>query len=248
MSEARIFVSRKRIMRTLTLIALVLVVLSLAGQVYRYTVGHDRYLVRLFNMDEEWNLPTVFNVFLLLLSAFLITFIAWFEEKSRSRFRRRWWVLSGIFYLASLDELVSFHEQLSGPVRALIGGDGFLHYAWVLPAFLGLAVLLAIYLPLFISLSSPFKIRFAAAAAIYLLGAVGLEMLGGRYLDSHSAASLGYSIETQVEEMLEWAGLLLAIDSLLFYIVRQFGYNPIEVALRPLESQRGNKETAPLPD
>jgi hypothetical protein len=245
MGQARIVVSRKRIVHTLILVAVVLVALSLAGQVYRYTVGHDRYLVRLFDMDMEWNLPTVFNVFLLLLTGFLLSCIAWLEKNGGSRFKRRWWGLAGLVYLASLDELVSFHEQLSGPIRVLTGADGLFHYAWVIPAFILLAVLFVIYLPLFISFSSPFKIRFAAAAAVYLLGAVGLEMLGGKYLDGHETASLGYALVTNVEESLEWAGLLLAIDSLLLYLVKHFGASPIEVLLQPMKSPPGSRNTGP---
>jgi hypothetical protein len=241
----RITVSRKRIMHALMFVAAVLVALSMAGQVYRFTIGHDRYLVRLFNIDAEWNLPTVFNVFLLLLSAFLLSCIAWLGQKGGTRFPRRWWGLAGLFYLASLDELVSFHEQLSAPIQTLTGVDGLLHYAWVLPAFLLLAVLFVIYLPLFKSLSLPFKMRFAAAAVVYLLGAVGFEMLSGKYLDLHATECLGYAMMTHAEETLEWVGLLLAIDSLLLYMEKHFGSNPIEVLLQPLEPIPGsrNKDT-----
>lgn len=236
MGRARILVSRKKIMYTLMLLAAVLVALSLAGQVYRCTIGHDRYLVRLFNMDEEWNVPTVFNVFLLLLTAFLLSCIAWLQKKNGSRFHRHWWGLAGLAYLASFDELVSFHEQLSKPIHDLTGADGLFHYAWVIPAFLLLAVLLAIYLRFFLSLPLPFKMRFAAAAAVYVLGAVGLEMLGGKYLDCNTTSSLGYALVTHVEELMEWAGLLLAIDSLLFYLVRHHGSDPIEVLLQPMKA------------
>ncbi len=245
MENVRLFVSRKRVMQTLLLIAVVLVALSVTGQIYRYTIGRDRYLVRLFNLDVEWNFPSVYNTTLLLFSACLFACIAWFERQGGLRFRRRWWGLAGLFFIASLDELMSFHEQLSSPVRAITGADGFLHYAWLLPAFLLLAILLVMYLPLFISLSSPFKMRFGGAAVLYLLGAVGLEMIGGKILDSLSIDSLSYSLETQAEEILEWAGLLLLVDSLFFYIAGRFGSIPIEVALKPVESRPDSGKAIP---
>lgn len=232
LESQKIVISRGRIMHALVVVAFVLAALSIAGQVYRFTFGRDRYLVQLFNMDLEWNIPTVFNAALLFLCAFLFSCVAWLRGQAESSFRRRWWGLAGLFFLASLDELLSFHEQLTGPVRALTGVDGLLHFAWLLPAFIVLVVLFGVYMPLFLSLSSSFKIRFGAAAAIYLLGAVGLEMIGGKYLMHRIHESLGYSLFTQVEEILELVGLLLLADSQFLYINRQFASIRIDVTLK----------------
>jgi hypothetical protein len=237
MSEARIVIRRKRLVRTLVLITAVLFVLSIAGQAYRFTVGRDRYLVRLFNVDVEYNFPSVFRAMLWLICALLFSYIAWLSARNGLRFRRRWWALAAIFLVLSLDDLMSFHEQLSGPVRALTGARGALYFAWVLPACLAVVVFLAMYIRLFVTLPTYLKTRVAISGGLFVLGALGLEVVSGFWLGAHSIDSLGYSMLVTGEELLEFCGILLLLDSLLLYIGRQFNAPAVTVALEPSESR-----------
>jgi len=59
-----------------------------------------------------------------------------------------------------------------------------------------------------------------AAAATYLGGALGVEMLGGRYASLYGTKTLAYSLLVAVEEGLEMAGSVLFIDALLDYLRR----------------------------
>ena len=66
----------------------------------------------------------------------------------------------------------------------------------------------------------PAKTRFTflAAAIIYLGGAIGFELIGGRYAELHGSHNLSYNMISTVEESLEMAGVIIFIRALLQYI------------------------------
>lgn len=55
------------------------------------------------------------------------------------------------------------------------------------------------------------------AATLYLGGAIGVEMAGGRYAELHGTNNWTYSMIVTVEESLEIAGLIVFIWALLKY-------------------------------
>ena len=60
------------------------------------------------------------------------------------------------------------------------------------------------------------------AAAIYLGGAIGCEMLGGYLLESYGL-TLPYKASSMIEESLEMAGAVVFIWAVLDYIGAEFG-------------------------
>ena len=75
-----LIVSPKKTIKILTLIVICLTIASIAGQFYKYVWGHERYLVKLFNLDEEWNIPTFYASFMLLFCSILLAIIAFFKN------------------------------------------------------------------------------------------------------------------------------------------------------------------------
>jgi hypothetical protein len=55
------------------------------------------------------------------------------------------------------------------------------------------------------------------AAILYIGGAIGVELIGGRYAELHGEENWTYSMITTVEESLEMAGLIVFIWALLEY-------------------------------
>lgn len=122
------------------------------------------------------------------------------------------------------DEAFSFHERLAAPVRTQLGDGrlGVFYYAWVIP---GIAIITAIglYLLGFLrQLPRATKLRFLAAAILYIGGAIGLELLEGRHAELYGRANWAYKMMTIVEETLEVAGLIVFIWALLKFLARNY--------------------------
>jgi hypothetical protein len=79
------------------------------------------------------------------------------------------------------------------------------------------------------------------AAALYIGGAVGLELVGGRYAEMHGLKNLTYSMIATAEETLEMAGVIVFIYALLRYIADNY----IEVRFQ-IGNVEGNSQSKPL--
>lgn len=174
-----------------------------------------------FYFDREENLPTYFSSFLLLVAASLLALLAGLKRTERDPLTAHWLLLALVFVGLSLDETLSFHERLIEPLRQRYHTSGLLRFPWVIVgagAVLGLG---AIYLPFLWALARPIRHLMLAAAALYLGGALGLEMLGGYfYIDYNdfSAASYPYMAVMTLEETCEMLGVILFIHALLTHL------------------------------
>lgn len=210
------------IARVLGAVTFLLVLVSTGGQLTAYWTGHsDVYgLVHLFNVNAEQNIPTFFSTFLLLFAALLLAVITLLERNRRASHVSYWAILSFGFLLMAVDEFVCLHERLVDPMRKLLGGGylGVFYFAWVIPG-IALVFLLALFFLRFL-LRLPVKARltFLLAGTIYIGGAIGFELIGGCYVESHGRQNLTYLVMTTVEESLEMAGVAIFIWALLAYI------------------------------
>lgn len=209
------------IVRVLVATAAFLILASLAGLFSTYGLGHGslKGLVWLFDLDQERNIPTFFSVLLLLFATLLLAVIAVLKWTQKAPHVSKWVILSCGFLLMAFDEGFSAHERLIPPIRELLGDGhlGIFHFAWVIP---GIALVLVIGLSLLnflLHLPSATRLRFILAAALYLAGALGIELIGGHYAELHGTANATYGIVTTLEESAEMAGLILFIRALLKY-------------------------------
>ena len=209
------------IARVLAVMAIVLILASIAGQFSKFVLGHGNLkgLVALFNLDAEDNIPTHFSAVLLLFAALLLAIIAILNRQQRVPHVSKWAILSFGFLFMSFDEASSVHESMVAPVRTLLGDSdlGFFYWAWVIPGII-LVVMLALYFRRFLlDLPATVRIRFLTAALIYIGGAIGCELIGGRYVELHGDQNLVTSLIATVEEGLEMAGIIVFIWALLKY-------------------------------
>lgn len=172
-------------------------------------------LGRLLHLDGERNAPALFSTALFLLAA--LAFALWARAGIGARpGRRMWWLLAVLFVFLAIDEYFSLHERLSAPMRALFDLHGtVLHYAWIVPYGFGVAALTVLFLPVYLRLPRAIQLRFALAAALFLAGVFGMQLVGAVILAVHGDDSARYAIAAVVEEALEMAGLVLLIDTLL---------------------------------
>lgn len=212
------FPHNPRAIRTwLLALTVAIVAASFAGQLVKYGAGYDYVygLVNLVDVNSERNIPTAFAMLLLATGGILSLTIA----KDAPRADRPFWLLlGGGFLFMSADEAMQLHERLVKPMQRLLGGEslGVLYFAWVVPAMVVIAAG-AIVFPRFLRrLPRRTASALVLAGAVYLAGAVGMELVGGRYFEMHGK-DLTYAVLNTIEETLEFVGVILFITALLDY-------------------------------
>jgi len=202
-----------------------LITLSLIGDFFRFRLGHGRVLgfVPEFNLDTENNIPTYFSGLLLLASATLLVVVARSSNDVVLPYRNHWLGLSGIFVYLSVDEISSLHERLIPPMRALFDAEGIFYFAWVIPAMVLLIAFALVYFRFWLQLPEEPRFYMGLAGTLYILGALGVEFVGG-YLADAGIRGFTYSLATTIEEGLEMAGISVFIYSLLLLVS---AYSPL---------------------
>ncbi len=236
MTTNQISLNPRSTVRILAIAAILIVLCSIAGQLVAHLTGHA-YAVAFADItyvDKEKNIPTAFSVFVLLFASVLLAVISALAGTGKDSRLSYWSVLSFGFLLMAVDEAWSFHERLIQPMRELLGRDSFgiLYYAWVVPAF-ALVFVLALFFAKFLArLPARTRYLFLLAATLYLGGALGMELVAGRFNEYHGLADtkgslgtlhLAYSMLATIEESLEMAGVILFNWSLLSYIGENYG-------------------------
>ena len=225
--------SIKSIFNTLLIMACVLVVASVAGQVMKYFVGHPSVhgLVPLFDVNREQNIPTLFSVLLLVTCSILLGLNFYLHRKQEAGLKMYWATLAIGFVFMAIDEFTELHENVGILFKPLIGSysHGLFYYSWVVPA-CALIIFLAVFYSSFLfKLPKTTRINFIIAAIIYITGLIGIEMLGGHYHELHGRENLTYSLISTLEESLEMLGLILFIRALLDYLSVHFSEISINI-------------------
>jgi hypothetical protein len=224
-------------------VAFLLVLASIGGQLTKYLLGHDHVygLVRLFYVDAEQNIPTLFSVLLLFCAALLLTVITVLKKKEKDPDVSRWANLAFGFLFMAVDEASSIHEKLVTPVRGLLGDGpiGIFYFAWVIPGIAVVFVLTLFFLRFLLRLPAKSRVTFMVAATLFIGGALGLEFVGGRYAELHGHGNLTYSMIATVEESLEMAGVIVFIYALLKYIADN--YNEVRFRIDTFERNSRSK-------
>jgi hypothetical protein len=173
----------------------------------------------LFDLDGELNIGSWYQSLSLALCSILLFMITCKRRAMYERHVQRWASLSVIFAILSLDEAVAIHERLISPLRLLFHAGGIFYYTWVIPGSLFVLIAALFYLPAIIALPSGIRLLFCASAVVYVSGALGMEMLGGHYVERFGD-TMTYEMMTVAEEFLEMAGVLIFIAALLSYMGR----------------------------
>lgn len=213
----------------------------LAMQSVKYHLGlPETYgLVRLFDMGVEANLPTFVSIVQLLLVSFLLGTIGVVKRQTSDRFALHWLFLAVIFLALAADEWSEIHEMTIRPIREMAPSlvTGLFYWAWIIPAAL-LVTVVSIGYARFVFSYLPWYLRRAAllGAALFVGGAIIVEMPEARYVERHGLDNFTYAIFVLVEETLEMIGVLVFMSGLLNYLARDMA--PITVQIEPAGLQR----------
>jgi hypothetical protein len=170
---------------------------------------------RLLYSAGEINLPSWFSAINLAFSGLLLMVFALISS-AKHRYNFQWFFLSLTFFFLSLDEATAIHETFYHSFSGLLSRVGYLTpgFGWVV---IGIPLVAAFILS---------NIRFLAklpvgvakqmiyAGAVFVTGALGLEMVGSKYA-SHFGADLTYHLLATTEEACEMLGIAIFNHALL---------------------------------
>ena len=202
-AEFAIRLSPRFLVVLLAVVAAALVTTHAALTIYHYQVSELEWLPwrQLFDVDEENNLPTWFSEFLLLTTTCLLWLCTKRKKAQADPSIDHWYTLTLGFLVLSIDEVAGMHETINSmidPTWAYGGG--------ILAMGIGIG-----FIPFLRRLPRSTAGLFILAGAIYIGGAVGMEIIG-EPLDSDT---LTYNLLTAVEEGMEMFGVILFIHALL---------------------------------
>jgi len=168
-----------------------------------------------FNLDNENVLPAYFSGLLLLLAAVLLGYLAISKFREKETFRFQWALLAVIFVYLSVDEVVHGHESWSIPVTGLFPNPRFFYFAWIPSAIIALLLFGLFFFRFFLNLPRRAKWLFVLSGALYVGGALGMEMVSGHYMAVFNEWGFDYWRLVAVEESMEMLGIVLFIYTLL---------------------------------
>jgi hypothetical protein len=209
---------------TLSLWAITLTLVSLAGQLMRLWMGEKAPMqwVRAFNVDGEGNVPTWSSSVTLFLAAGLLALCAFAARLYGAGYVVHWLALSAIFVLLSLDELMRLHEQLRSPHAAALLPDVFAQ-SWLPAGIIVIAVVGLAFVPFLSALPRRTALLLVIAGTVYVVpGAVGGEavswLLG--YHTDRASRDLTYVLLATGEELAEMLGVVLLVYATLDHLAR----------------------------
>jgi hypothetical protein len=237
----------KTIVRIIILAVLMITLAGLAARFALYMWSEVEFLqpLRLFDVGEERSIPTWFESILFLLCSTLLAVVAVAKKQRNDRFSLHWGVLSVILLLLSLDEVASIHEAVGEQSERLLNyatgitPGGAISFFWVVPGAIFVFIVLLVYLRFLANLPQTTRRLFLFAGALFVLGALGIEMLTAQVVSSSEAISgwvesasggmigrgsasaiptILKGLQTSVEEMFEMLGLTAFVYALLAYI------------------------------
>ncbi|MEL6439211.1 MAG: hypothetical protein AAFQ80_08180 [Cyanobacteria bacterium J06621_8] len=217
--QIRIKVYPRTIVRYLVIIIIFFAVVSTGIQICKYVFDYRDDWMKVFNLDRELNLPTWYSALMLGFCSLLLRFIALGKKQQGDRYTRDWRLLSVIFSLMAIDEVVSLHEILIIPeVSEALNLPWFLHSMWVIPGTVFVVWFGNRYRQFLANLPSSFGRQFTLAALVYIGGALIMEMIGSHVAESLGQQTLIYALIATIEEIMEMSGVVIFMAGLFRYL------------------------------
>ncbi|MBB5232669.1 hypothetical protein [Deinococcus budaensis] len=188
------------------------------------TLADQGLFTKLYNLtylDREQNLPSYVSTAALFVCAGLMFVIAQVSRRRQQRENAYWWVLGLVFLGLSFDETAGVHEGLSESASSAADSAGLSSLAslgWVTLGLLFVGLFAVVFLRFWLRLAPRVRLLLGLAAALYLGGALGMEVLGSRLSDLYGFDDLHYKLAATVEETLEFLGTAVLLYALLCYL------------------------------
>ncbi len=212
----------------LSIVAVSLVGIGLATILYVLLTDNSEFagnLMLIFNLGRETSIPTWYSGTLIFLSALSLLLVWTVKVRAKDRYRHYWFGLFTVFVLLSIDEVAAIHEVFGGYiVRSVVGQtSGLFFYSWVIAGGTFALVFALIFLKFLLGLPARTRWLFIVSGAMFVSGAVGMEMINGQHSESYGSWTPVYALGTGLEELLEMMGITLFLFAILDYVKRYVG-------------------------
>lgn len=200
--------------------------------------------VRLFDLAAEANLPSFFSSAQIVVCAVLAAVIGAARRGVKDPYAPHWLFLAVILLAMGVDEAAEIHELTIRPMRELFPSatTGLLFWGWVMPAGALVVIVGVSYLRFVFSyLPAPMRNACLIGAALFVGGAIGVEMPEARHFQQHGDHNLSYAMFVLVEESMEMFGMLVFMRGLLHHLANEVGSMELSVvatARVPASSRR----------
>lgn len=245
-TSARLSLSAKAITWTLAIMALVLALLGFGAHMASEREDLDLLwpFARQFDFGQEGNFVNWYQSVTLLACAALPGAIALLKKCAGAPRVGHWAVMAAVMAFVAMDEAAQVHEQTinafvgaladSGDAKPADHGGGDVDQdplggaTWMFLYLPAAAVLGAFYFRFFLALPPRTRWGFIGAAALYLGGAVGVEMIYERTAGIDGGETpLSWSLDTG-SELGEMLGVAVFAGTLAAYIAREHGALRVE--------------------
>jgi hypothetical protein len=189
----------------------------------KYVLGFTFHTMQIFHFNVEGNIPSIYSAAAILFSAFLLWSIGKLEKEKAAKRTFYWKLLCFIFIYLAIDELISIHESFSDDIKDLLGNataGGLLHFAWIVPYAIIFGFFALFMTKFLFKLPAATRNLFITAGLVFVSGAVGMEMIGGRYVFYNGKEELQYALMITLEEILEMVGVVIFIYALASYLIK----------------------------
>lgn len=204
-------------------------------------------VLKRFDLGHEPSLPAFYSAVVILMCAMVLSVIARQSRRDGDGRSFYWWVLCLGFTAMAIDEAVMIHEMADAAVHTWIPTSGLFYFAWVLPAIVGLLALAIFFAKFLFSLDRQTRFAFVISGAIFVGGAVGMELVAGLIFDaaeSEAAAlrSVAHVISQMIEEGMEMIGIAMFLIALIGYLGRN--HRSVTFEIETGSSQQHNTSAA----
>jgi len=206
----------------LELIAVILAILSLAGQTLKYTTDYEEAfgLIPLVNMAKALSIPTIFTVLVAFIVTCLLCVISIIKYREDDKFRGQWVGLTIFFFLVTLDKGSALSSYIFKQFRGLMR-DFFSAYPnqkWVTTVVILLFLIVSLYPKFIKSLPKATKGKQLISLAVYYAGFLFIERFSDGFAALNGYKNLTYSILVTIGKTLEISGFVLCIHTLFNYL------------------------------
>ncbi|CAN5154451.1 hypothetical protein BH20ACT8_BH20ACT8_12160 [soil metagenome] len=192
-------------------------------------VGRDR-LAELFWILESAGAATLFGMMVLLVAAALAFLAAADAERTQAR---GWRGVGMVLAALGVDELFGGYEDVTDRLSDLLLGPLSNAVAWIVWGFVAVAVVGVLLVRFAWRLPRRTGQRLVAAAAVFVVGAVGLEILSKVVAGVAGSRSWLFVAVTTLEEGLELLGGVLALWAIYSHLYERWDAVTFRRARRP---------------
>ncbi|WP_370160921.1 hypothetical protein [Limimaricola soesokkakensis] len=174
-----------------------------------------------FILNNEASIPTLLSIVLMWMASQLCALNYFYYQKIRKSRLNLYWIASSLFLLAmAYDESAQVHETL----RWSVFGDILNGQSWIFVGIPIVGVLGVLFIPFLLSPPRRLKMEIGKGAAIFVLGAIVIEGVGGVY-----KANLGMDFTYNLLTVLEEATELVGVSYVNLVLLRHAAENRISI-------------------